>query len=675
MNARRGPDCPARGGAADPDAAAPDAAGTKAGRSVQEPPVSATAMRAPRRSVLARVSALVVAAVPTGAAAVASFPAVSPGAPFARIAPDASAPDGSAPNVSATVGAATVAATTVGAATVGAATVGSASGRALYLGHAPWARAERATSNGLPAQFSACARCHGATGEGVREGGRLTPSLTWSHLMRPIGEAPAYADAAAVVAAIERGIGRGGVPLDAVMPRFALEPHERAALLAHLRSLGGPADLPPGVTPRAVRVGTVLPLRGADAAIGQAVRDGLADAFGRANARGGVHGRRIDLVVRDAPLAPSPARAAARRLVQEGGLFALVASFAADDPSTPSNRSLTDALRERRVPHVAALAMTRRPAVLADGWVAPLLPSLDDQQAALAAALSRACPEAAGDWVLEEGEPRPADPADQASGSPASPTVPVALGTLTAPTAPAVSTAPAAFAAGPDRPGASAGPAPRVFGDATELVQAMHRADQAGRGGPGARARQAGQDTPQAPAPTQRVLDLGGPDATRTLAAALAAARASDAAAALAPVDGLRGCVGYLPLQSGGLTSWPAGWREVTVLPMPAALLAQARARGRTTWWMLGSAAGELVVEALAQAGPRLHERALIEALPRLEGREIVAGERAAFRRERLHAFAPEATTADAQLAAGTKAIAPARPAPTRPLSTRTGGP
>ncbi|MFT4622588.1 MAG: hypothetical protein ACI8PZ_001244 [Myxococcota bacterium] len=78
---------------------------------------------------------------------------------------------------------------------------------------------------------------------------------------------------------------------------------------------------PHGVTDDVVRVGTVLPISGdADAArIGRAARDALVAALAGARP----HGRRIELVVHDAPLGSG--LMAAKALVAREDLFALVA--------------------------------------------------------------------------------------------------------------------------------------------------------------------------------------------------------------------------------------------------------------------------------------------------------------------------------------------------------------
>ncbi len=74
-------------------------------------------------------------------------------------------------------------------------------------------------------------------------------------------------------------------------------------------------------------VGTVSDLSGPIAMLGVPVRDGMLMRFDEANAAGGVHGRRIRLVVEDAGYDPKRAVLAARKLVQRDKAFAFIANM------------------------------------------------------------------------------------------------------------------------------------------------------------------------------------------------------------------------------------------------------------------------------------------------------------------------------------------------------------
>src|SRR5574341_499709 len=90
--------------------------------------------------------------------------------------------------------------------------------------------------------------------------------------------------------------------------------------------LAGPcahAQPAPGVSASAVVFGQSAPLTGANAELGNDIRNGALAHFARTNARGGVHGRRIELVTLDDANQVSRAEANTRKLVEEDRVFAL----------------------------------------------------------------------------------------------------------------------------------------------------------------------------------------------------------------------------------------------------------------------------------------------------------------------------------------------------------------
>ena len=147
-------------------------------------------------------------------------------------------------------------------------------GRALYR-------------SGDGANPTACASCHGLSGEGRREGGLEVP---------PIAQV-GYSDAD-LVRLLASGVARDGRHV-AVMPRFSLRADQLHRLNAYLAILGSEADGDPGVTGDTVRIGAALPLSGPRAAEARAMVDRLDRLVRAANAAGGVYGRRIELAVVD----------------------------------------------------------------------------------------------------------------------------------------------------------------------------------------------------------------------------------------------------------------------------------------------------------------------------------------------------------------------------------------
>lgn len=278
-----------------------------------------------------------------------------------------------------------------------------ARGRALYQGYEPFARGSGVTALRLPVDMAACARCHGATGGGGREGGQPVPPLRAAALHQPRDGRPAFADDAAVLRAVTEGQGRGGAALAPAMPRYALQPGEAEALLAHLRRVGTDQDLPPGVTEGAIRLGSVVPLSGPAASTGAAIVAGLRAGFADVNARGGVHGRRIELQVQDARTGVRQALAT----WQGEPVFALVGGL-----WNEAQQGADALLAQAHLSHVATLVV-REEAPRAGDWSADLLAPVALQRGALAQALAP-CPGGArlavahgdGAPAAAESEPR-----------------------------------------------------------------------------------------------------------------------------------------------------------------------------------------------------------------------------------------------------------------------------
>src|SRR5262245_24008402 len=80
----------------------------------------------------------------------------------------------------------------------------------------------------------------------------------------------------------------------------------------------------PGVFDDRIVFGQSAALKGPAAALGLGMRDGIAAAFQEANATGGVHGRKLNLVSYNDGYEPEMAIANTRRLIDEDSVFALI---------------------------------------------------------------------------------------------------------------------------------------------------------------------------------------------------------------------------------------------------------------------------------------------------------------------------------------------------------------
>jgi mono/diheme cytochrome c family protein len=102
-----------------------------------------------------------------------------------------------------------------------------------------------------------CQSCHGRSGMGAIESGRIPSPLTGPLLFAPGAQRrrPAYSESG-LARALREGIDPAGRSLDPLMPRFRLGDGDVAALAAYLRQLGA---LPsPGVEPTSLRLATLV---------------------------------------------------------------------------------------------------------------------------------------------------------------------------------------------------------------------------------------------------------------------------------------------------------------------------------------------------------------------------------------------------------------------------------
>jgi branched-chain amino acid transport system substrate-binding protein len=94
----------------------------------------------------------------------------------------------------------------------------------------------------------------------------------------------------------------------------------------------------PGVTATTIVIGQSVPLTGANAELGNDIRNGALAYFAKVNAAGGVHGRKIELASLDDANQVPRAEANTKQLVEESGVFALFgyASATLSRPALPT---------------------------------------------------------------------------------------------------------------------------------------------------------------------------------------------------------------------------------------------------------------------------------------------------------------------------------------------------
>jgi branched-chain amino acid transport system substrate-binding protein len=120
------------------------------------------------------------------------------------------------------------------------------------------------------------------------------------------------------------------------------------AALAAVAAADGSPTTDPGVTPTTVLLGGTVPLTGEAAAFGT-VGPGAKAYFDYVNARGGVHGRRIEYRYYDDGYNPAQTVQQTRRLVEQDRVFAIFNSV-----GTANNLAVRDYLNAQRVPQLFA---------------------------------------------------------------------------------------------------------------------------------------------------------------------------------------------------------------------------------------------------------------------------------------------------------------------------------
>jgi ABC-type branched-subunit amino acid transport system substrate-binding protein len=183
----------------------------------------------------------------------------------------------------------------------------------------------------IPGSILPCVGCHGDDGKGRPEGGVVPPDITWASLSATHGHNHSYGrthpafDESMLGYAISKGIDPGDNALGAAMPRYQMSDADLQDLIAYLKRIE--EDLDPGLSDDKIRIGILWPRTGAAGSQGQAMKQVLESFFDDINARGGIHGRQIELI--DGRYKQDPMRAAweARDFLDERAVFAMVSGY------------------------------------------------------------------------------------------------------------------------------------------------------------------------------------------------------------------------------------------------------------------------------------------------------------------------------------------------------------
>jgi acyl-CoA hydrolase/ABC-type branched-subunit amino acid transport system substrate-binding protein len=104
----------------------------------------------------------------------------------------------------------------------------------------------------------------------------------------------------------------------------------------------------PGVTADTIRLGTFCDLSGPNATIGLAAMRGYSAFYDHVNRWGGVHGRKVELIIEDDGFDPLRTRKAVEKLVEHDEVFALVSPL-----GTVTNLAVMEYLLEKEIPVIS----------------------------------------------------------------------------------------------------------------------------------------------------------------------------------------------------------------------------------------------------------------------------------------------------------------------------------
>lgn len=208
----------------------------------------------------------------------------------------------------------------------------------------------------LPGSAMPCASCHGSDGLGRPEGGLLPLDIRWSELVKSYGHVhengrrhPAY-DEASFARSMVGGVDPANNQMDRSMPLYQMSSEDMADLIAYMKVLED--DFDPGVSEDRLQVATLLPLSGPAGATGQAMARVLQGYFSDINEKGGIFGRRIELLA--VPLGSSPEASiqTLEKAFDAEGIFAVVGAY-----TIGLDDALLEFLRRDNVPLVGPFTL------------------------------------------------------------------------------------------------------------------------------------------------------------------------------------------------------------------------------------------------------------------------------------------------------------------------------
>lgn len=241
----------------------------------------------------------------------------------------------------------------------------------------------------VPGEAATCTSCHGYDGLGRAESGVIPSNISWQHLMKSYGHlhadglqhAPFTRDS--LKSYMRDGIYPGGRKGDPSMPVYDMAEADLDDLLAYLQGLGSYQD--PGVSESAIKIGTLIPAAGPGAELGEVIAATITAYFNDINNRGGIYGRRLELIVEKAGAGQQLALPV-RQLAGER-VLALIA------PYTPGKeQELSQLAEELQLPLIAPVDLSSMDSQSFLRYRFVLSGGLHEQTCALATAAVRKLP-------------------------------------------------------------------------------------------------------------------------------------------------------------------------------------------------------------------------------------------------------------------------------------------
>lgn len=141
------------------------------------------------------------------------------------------------------------------------------------------------------------------------------------------------------------------LPMPMQRRQFVIQASRAAALAAAPAFvLPARAQDAPGVSPKAVTIGCSAAMSGPLLGFGADIQLGAGAAFAQANARGGVHGRMLQLQMADDAYEPERTLANVRQIIGQGSALALLSCV-----GTPNNAAILPLIEEAGIPYVAPI--------------------------------------------------------------------------------------------------------------------------------------------------------------------------------------------------------------------------------------------------------------------------------------------------------------------------------